>query len=276
MKYVQERATGGDLTASTLLEECVASLEQSKEQLNPPPPLIPAGQAALAEDKDEEMEEDAEPSAKKKKGMSAGTPGGTCRWESGQRVCPPRHPGFGGCSCQRARDPGSPRLHGCRRGLVYGRQKERRWTRDPKFRVRKIRALYRTCAGLKQGSLKDPFYGPPVGMVPRCTNRVGAWLGGTLFRQSSILQPFTARMPWPNMAGSSARKRSESSLESHGLTNRRVSQQAHPLQQEAPSQEEWCPPALYYLSKRVKPIPLGSVSRWAQNPNVEWPSAYRV
>eukprot|EP00971_Amphidinium_carterae_P214811 4262657-Amphidinium_carterae.1 len=46
MKYVQEKASGGDLMASTLLEECVAGLEQSKDEVNPPPPLEPAGQAA--------------------------------------------------------------------------------------------------------------------------------------------------------------------------------------------------------------------------------------
>eukprot|EP00971_Amphidinium_carterae_P233226 4629170-Amphidinium_carterae.2 len=39
MKYVQSKAKGGDLTASTLLEECVAGLEISKEQSNPPPAL---------------------------------------------------------------------------------------------------------------------------------------------------------------------------------------------------------------------------------------------
>eukprot|EP00971_Amphidinium_carterae_P217641 4320266-Amphidinium_carterae.1 len=41
MKYVQTRAKGRDLTASTLLEECVASLEVSKEHANPPPALVP-------------------------------------------------------------------------------------------------------------------------------------------------------------------------------------------------------------------------------------------
>eukprot|EP00971_Amphidinium_carterae_P165898 3288431-Amphidinium_carterae.1 len=43
MKYVQSRAKGGDLMASTLLEECVAGLEVSKDLANPPPALLPLG-----------------------------------------------------------------------------------------------------------------------------------------------------------------------------------------------------------------------------------------
>eukprot|EP00971_Amphidinium_carterae_P046776 921668-Amphidinium_carterae.1 len=74
MKYVQGQATGGDMMASTILEECVASLELSKDKANPPPSLIPLAAGAAQEEEDEEMAGDEEPSAKKKRGMGAGTP----------------------------------------------------------------------------------------------------------------------------------------------------------------------------------------------------------
>eukprot|EP00971_Amphidinium_carterae_P101817 2015269-Amphidinium_carterae.1 len=41
MKYVQGQAREGDATATTILEECLASLELSKDQLDPPPLLVP-------------------------------------------------------------------------------------------------------------------------------------------------------------------------------------------------------------------------------------------
>eukprot|EP00971_Amphidinium_carterae_P212830 4224048-Amphidinium_carterae.1 len=74
MKYVQAQAKDGDATASTLLEECLASLELSKDQVTPPPALIPLVSGETQGDEDEEMAEDDEPSAKKKRGMGAGTP----------------------------------------------------------------------------------------------------------------------------------------------------------------------------------------------------------
>eukprot|EP00971_Amphidinium_carterae_P065331 1294746-Amphidinium_carterae.1 len=73
-KYVQGQAKEGDATASTLLEECLASLELSKEKVDPPPPLYPLVSGETQEVEDEEMAEDEEPSAKKKRGMGAGTP----------------------------------------------------------------------------------------------------------------------------------------------------------------------------------------------------------
>eukprot|EP00971_Amphidinium_carterae_P325907 6456453-Amphidinium_carterae.1 len=74
MKYVQTQAKGGDTTASTLLEECLASLELSKDAADPPPALIPLVSGETQVDEDEEMAGDEEPSAKKKRGMGAGTP----------------------------------------------------------------------------------------------------------------------------------------------------------------------------------------------------------
>eukprot|EP00971_Amphidinium_carterae_P166677 3302951-Amphidinium_carterae.1 len=74
MKYVQSQAKGGDLTASTLLEECVASLELSKDKANPPPALLPLESGDSQGDADEDMVGDEEPSAKKPRGMGSGTP----------------------------------------------------------------------------------------------------------------------------------------------------------------------------------------------------------
>eukprot|EP00971_Amphidinium_carterae_P126360 2503355-Amphidinium_carterae.1 len=72
-KYVQAHAKDGDTTASTLLEECLASLEQSKDQASPPPPLEPPVVGTTREVDDEDMTDD-EPSVKKKRVMGAGTP----------------------------------------------------------------------------------------------------------------------------------------------------------------------------------------------------------
>eukprot|EP00971_Amphidinium_carterae_P143043 2833960-Amphidinium_carterae.1 len=74
MKYVQTRAKGGDLTASTLLEECVASLEVSKDKASPPPELLPLAPEEAKGDADEDIVGDEEPSAKKARGMGSGTP----------------------------------------------------------------------------------------------------------------------------------------------------------------------------------------------------------
>eukprot|EP00971_Amphidinium_carterae_P174883 3466370-Amphidinium_carterae.2 len=73
MKYVQAHAKDGDATASTLLEECLASLEHSKEQASPSPPLEPPVVGATQEAEDEDMTDD-EPSVKKKRILGAGTP----------------------------------------------------------------------------------------------------------------------------------------------------------------------------------------------------------
>eukprot|EP00971_Amphidinium_carterae_P234246 4648234-Amphidinium_carterae.1 len=56
MKYVQSMAKG--LTASTLLEECVAGLEISKDHANPPPALLPLGSEEPQEQPGQESDED--------------------------------------------------------------------------------------------------------------------------------------------------------------------------------------------------------------------------
>eukprot|EP00971_Amphidinium_carterae_P102571 2030406-Amphidinium_carterae.1 len=76
MQYVKAQAQAGDLTASTVLEECVASLEVSKEaDCIPPEPLpLVSEETKAAGDQDEDMVGDQEPSQKKPRGMGAGTP----------------------------------------------------------------------------------------------------------------------------------------------------------------------------------------------------------
>eukprot|EP00971_Amphidinium_carterae_P117378 2325125-Amphidinium_carterae.1 len=74
MKYVQAQAKDGDTTASTLLEECLASLELSKDHVDPPPALVPLVSGETQVDEDEDMAEDDEPSVKKKRVLGSGTP----------------------------------------------------------------------------------------------------------------------------------------------------------------------------------------------------------
>eukprot|EP00971_Amphidinium_carterae_P047457 934848-Amphidinium_carterae.1 len=73
MKYVQSQATGGDSTATTLLNECLVNLELTKEKAISAPVPVPLPPGGVKEEQDEDME-DGEPSAKKKKSMGSGTP----------------------------------------------------------------------------------------------------------------------------------------------------------------------------------------------------------
>eukprot|EP00971_Amphidinium_carterae_P139367 2761838-Amphidinium_carterae.1 len=74
MQYVKSQAQAGDMTASTVLEECVASLEVSKEAESTPPEPLPIVSEETKVDADEDMIGDQEPSQKKPRGMGAGTP----------------------------------------------------------------------------------------------------------------------------------------------------------------------------------------------------------
>eukprot|EP00971_Amphidinium_carterae_P225904 4480288-Amphidinium_carterae.1 len=74
MQYVQSKAKSGDLDASTVLEECVASLEVSKEAESLPSAPLPIVSEETMADADEDMTGDQEPSQKKPRGMGAGTP----------------------------------------------------------------------------------------------------------------------------------------------------------------------------------------------------------
>eukprot|EP00971_Amphidinium_carterae_P054196 1067396-Amphidinium_carterae.1 len=68
MQYVQSKAKSGDLDASTVLEECVASLEVSKEAESTPPEPLPLVSEEATGDADEDMVGE-EPSQKKPRGM---------------------------------------------------------------------------------------------------------------------------------------------------------------------------------------------------------------
>eukprot|EP00971_Amphidinium_carterae_P187548 3722280-Amphidinium_carterae.1 len=74
MQYVKSQAQAGDLIASTLLEECVASLEVSKEAASLPSAPLPIVSEEAMADADEDMTGEQEPSQKKPRGMGAGTP----------------------------------------------------------------------------------------------------------------------------------------------------------------------------------------------------------
>eukprot|EP00971_Amphidinium_carterae_P028272 556737-Amphidinium_carterae.2 len=67
MKFVQLQSTKGNIEATALLQECVADIESSSA-VEEPQLVLPDADAAM------DVEEGVEPSAKKKKGMGAGTP----------------------------------------------------------------------------------------------------------------------------------------------------------------------------------------------------------